>query len=143
MSQNIILIGFMGSGKSSIGRRLANLTGARFSDTDDLVVEKAELPITEIFAQHGEAHFRELETEVLQELKGTTGLVLATGGGVAMREENQGLLKEIGKIVWLDADPDILFKRVSRNSRRPLLLTENPRQTFDALLAARHSVYEA
>ncbi|MEO6845635.1 MAG: shikimate kinase, partial [Chthoniobacterales bacterium] len=103
----------------------------------------AELPITEIFAQHGEAHFRELETEVLQELKGTTGLVLATGGGVAMREENQRLLKEISKIVWLDADPDILFKRVSRNSRRPLLLTENPRQTFDALLAARHSVYEA
>ncbi|MEO6053784.1 MAG: shikimate kinase [Chthoniobacterales bacterium] len=143
MASNIILIGFMGSGKSSIGRRLASLTGFKFTDTDDLVVEKTGMPITEIFSKHDEEHFRSLETEVLHSLKDASGIVLATGGGLALREENRPLLKQIGTVVWLDASADALFERVSRNNRRPLLLTENPRETFDNLLAFRNSIYEA
>ncbi|MEO8206525.1 MAG: shikimate kinase [Chthoniobacterales bacterium] len=143
MPSNIILIGFMGSGKSSIGRRIASLNGFRFTDTDDLVVEKAGMPITEIFSKYGEEHFRDLETEVLQGLESSTGIVLATGGGLALREQNRPLLKRVGRVVWLDAAPDTLFERVSRNNRRPLLQTDNPRETFDTLLAFRNSIYEA
>ncbi len=133
----------MGCGKSSVGRRLANTTGHRFVDTDELIVEAAGAPITDIFAARGEAGFRELEAAVLADLVGICGIVLATGGGIITRPANQAVLRDIGVIAWLDADPDALFERVARNRRRPLLHTEDPRATFDALLAQRRLVYEA
>lgn len=132
----------MGCGKSSVGRRIAGKTGRLFVDTDELVTAKAGRPITRIFAEQGEAHFRDLETAALHELEGQTGLVLATGGGIILREENRGALRRIGSVVWLDADPDVLFERVARNRKRPLLHTENPRASFDALLAERRAIYE-
>lgn len=143
MLPNIVLIGFMGSGKSSVGRHLAAQIGHRFVDTDDLVVEKAGCSIPTIFQQRGEAEFRDLETEVLRSIEGVCGIVLATGGGIVLRETNRLLLKTIGIVVWLDAEPDLIFERVSRNNRRPLLQTENPRATFDALREARAPIYEA
>ena len=131
----------MGSGKSSVGRRIATHTGLRFVDTDALVTARSGRSITQIFAQHGEAYFRDLETAVLAELDVASGLVLATGGGIVLREENRAALRHIGVVVWLDAAPDALFERVSRNKKRPLLQTENPRASFDALLASRREIY--
>jgi shikimate kinase len=139
---NIVLIGFMGSGKSSVGRRLSALTGHRFIDTDDLIVERTGLPITDFFESRGEDAFRDLESAELQELEGVCGIVLATGGGIVLRAENRDALRRIGPVAWLDADPDHLFERVSRNRKRPLLLNDDPRSAFDSLLAARRPLYE-
>ncbi|MBE2205601.1 MAG: shikimate kinase [Chthoniobacterales bacterium] len=143
MLPNIVLIGSMGCGKSSVGRRLSALTGHRFVDTDDLIVHAKNQAITEIFATLGEEAFRDIEEKTLADLVGVAGVVLATGGGAVLRESNRSSLKKIGTIAWLDADPEVLFERASRSQRRPLLQTENPRQTFHDLLASRRAIYEA
>lgn len=132
----------MGCGKSSVGRRLASLTGHRFVDTDELVAQSENKSIPEIFAAGGEAAFRDVEEHVLAGLVGVAGIVLATGGGAVLRESNRVAMKKIGAVAWLDADPDALFERASRSQRRPLLQTENPRKTFDELLASRRAIYE-
>ena len=142
MLPNIVLIGFMGSGKSSVGKHLAALTGHRFLDTDEMISIRHHCSISAIFSRHGEPYFREEETRALRSLTGICGVVLATGGGIVVREENRQLLRELGPVVWLDAEPDLIFERVSRNSRRPLLQTENPRASFDALREERTPVYE-
>ena len=133
----------MGCGKSTVGRRLAALTGHRFVDTDELIVKTQNKSIPEIFAEVGEEGFRDIEQRVLRDLVGGAGVVLSTGGGAILREENREALKKVGVIVWLDADPDVLFERASRSTRRPLLQTDNPRETFDRLFEGRKSIYEA
>jgi shikimate kinase len=138
---NLVLIGFMGCGKSSVGRRLAALTGHRFLDADEMISQAEGRSIPEIFASDGEAYFRDVETRILRESVGLAGVVFSTGGGAILREENRTLLRRIGIIAWLDADPDVLFERASRSGRRPLLQTENPRAAFDSLLAARREIY--
>lgn len=142
MLPNVVLIGFMGCGKSSVGRRLAFLTGHRFVDTDELVAQAENKSIPEIFAEGGEDGFRAIEERVIADLIGVAGIVLATGGGAVLRESNRAAMKKIGTVAWLDADPDALFERASRSQRRPLLQTENPRKTFDELLASRRTIYE-
>jgi shikimate kinase len=144
MSGNIILIGFMGCGKSSIGRRLASRLGYAFLDSDELIVESAQgKSISDIFAEEGEERFRERETGALQGLIDSTSIVLATGGGAVLRPENREILRKIGTTVWLHADPEILFERATRNRKRPLLEVENPRTTFNTLLESRLRIYEA
>lgn len=143
MLPNFVLIGFMGCGKSTVGRRLATLTGHRFLDTDDAIVETRNLSIPEIFSQLGEDGFRDLEQKVVEDLVGVAGIVLSSGGGAILREPNRAALKKIGIVVWLDADPDTLFERAIRTGRRPLLNTPNPRETFDSLLASRRHLYES
>lgn len=143
MNPNIILIGFMGCGKSTLGRRLAGRLGHEFLDSDDIVTAKTGKSIAQIFSDEGETHFRELETEALRGLAAARGIVLATGGGAVLREENRTLLKNLGKVVWLHADPDTLFERASRSGRRPLLEVENPRSSFNSLLESRLPVYRA
>ncbi|MEI6034279.1 MAG: shikimate kinase [Verrucomicrobiae bacterium] len=143
MLPNIVLIGFMGCGKSSVGRRLAALTGHRFIDSDEMVAQSEGCSIAEIFALGGEEEFRNAEEKVLAGLVGVAGVVLATGGGAILREPNRAAMKSIGAVAWLDADPDSLFERASRSHRRPLLQTKDPRKTFDHLLALRREIYEA
>lgn len=143
MLPNFVLIGFMGCGKSTVGRRLATLTGHRFLDTDDAIVETRNLSIPEIFSQLGEDGFRDLEQQVVEDLVGVAGVVLSSGGGAILREPNRAALKKIGIVVWLDADPDTLFERATRTGRRPLLNTPDPRKTFDSLLASRRHLYES
>lgn len=143
MLPNLVLVGFMGCGKTSVGKHLAAMTGHRFLDTDHLVSDAEGLPIPEIFARHGEEGFRERESAILRDMVGVCGVVLATGGGIVLREENRALLHEIGVVVWLDADPDVLFQRATRTNKRPLLRTENPRVTFDTLRASRLPIYGA
>ena len=143
MNSNIVLIGFMGCGKSSIGRRLANRLGHEFIDSDELIVSQAGRSISEIFAEEGEERFRERETLSLRGLLETPHIVLATGGGAVLREENRMLLHRIGKVVWLHADAETLFDRASRSRKRPLLDVENPRSVFHALLESRMPVYQS
>ena len=143
MLPNFVLTGFMGCGKSTVGRRLAALTGHRFVDTDELIVKTQNKNIPEIFAEVGEEGFRDIEQSVLLDLVGVAGIVLSTGGGAILREQNREALKKVGIIVWLDAEPDVLFERASRSTRRPLLQTDNPRETFDRLFDSRKSIYEA
>lgn len=143
MLPNFVLIGFMGCGKSTVGRRLAGLTGHRFLDTDDAIVEVRNLSIPEIFSQLGEDGFRDLEQRAIENLVGVAGIVLSSGGGAILREPNREALKKIGIVVWLDAEPDTLFERATRTGRRPLLNTPNPRETFDTLLSSRRHLYES
>jgi shikimate kinase len=140
---NIVLIGFMGSGKSSIGRMVAKRMGFQFVDTDKVIVERAGMAIPAIFAQEGEERFRDLETAAIESLAHCSRCVIATGGGAVLRERNRALLRELGFVVLLSASEDVLFERVSRNTSRPLLQTENPRETLARMLAARREVYEA
>ena len=140
---NIVLIGFMGSGKSSIGRLVAGRLGFQFVDTDTLLVARDGREIAEIFARDGEARFREMEKSVLESLGTRDRCVVSTGGGVILREENRALLRGLGFTVWLTASEDVIYQRVSRNTKRPLLHTANPRETVTQLLAARRPLYEA
>jgi len=132
----------MGCGKSSVGRRLATLTGHRFVDTDEVIVQAEGRSIADIFAQNGEGYFREVEKRVAEDFVGVCGIILSSGGGLILREDNRKTLKKIGIVAWLDAHPDILFERATRSGKRPLLQTENPRETFDGLLESRRQFYE-
>ena len=139
----IVLIGFMGAGKSSVGRTLARMTGLSRFDTDEMVAARFGLSIAEIFAKHGEEKFREAETKTLRELSGKAQAIVVTGGGIVLRPENVELLREIGTIVYLSADEETLFKRISRRQTRPLLRTENPRATLNELLEKRLPFYRS
>lgn len=140
MFRNLVLVGFMGSGKSSVGRILSSLTGFTLLDTDTLVAEEAGTSVAEIFRRHGEGRFRELEAAVLQSLVGRLGLIVATGGGMVTSAANRELLPRIGPVVWLDAGPEQLFQRI-KHSKRPLLQTDDPRRTVEELYRAREPLY--
>jgi shikimate kinase len=140
---NIVLIGFMGSGKTSIGRLVAHRLGFQFIDTDAVIVERAGMQVAEIFARHGEAWFRDQETATLRSLGILNRSVISTGGGIVTREENREILRGLGYVVWLTASEDVIFDRVSRNKKRPLLQTPDPRGTVHKLLTERHPLYEA
>jgi len=140
---NVVLIGFMGSGKTTIGARLASLLGFEFVDTDSLIVAKAGKDIPKIFQEQGEDGFRQLESATLRDLLGRDHLVISTGGGIVTREENCALLREIGLIVHLTTSDVLLWSRVKRNRDRPLLHTPEPRKTFDELLEKRRPLYDA
>ncbi len=137
----IVLIGFMGAGKSSVGRTLARMTGLPCVDTDEMIGARFGLTVTEIFETHGEEKFREAETEVLRGLTGNQAAIVVTGGGIVQRPENRTLLRELGTVIHLLADEETLFARLSRRSTRPLLRTENPRGTVTELLRSRLPVY--
>ncbi len=132
----------MGSGKSAIGRQTAARLRFQFVDTDDLIVERGGMTIPEIFARHGEAHFRELETNALESCGMLSRYVIATGGGAVLRPENHALLRRLGFVVQLTASEDVIFERVSRNANRPLLQTPDPRGTVARMLRERRPLYD-
>ena len=137
----IVLIGFMGSGKSSAGRGLAVRTGWPRYDTDEMIAARYGLSIVEIFAQHGEEAFRAAETEALAQVPERPAFVV-TGGGIVLRSENVERLRHFGIIVHLTANEETLFERASRRKTRPLLQTENPRKTFSEMLRVREPLYQ-
>lgn len=142
--ENIILIGFMGSGKTTVGRRLASDFGYDFLDTDDFIEEKYGMTISEIFAAHGEEYFRSLETEALKELNlSLTHTVVSTGGGLPLRKENGELISQLGTVVYLDVSSSEVIKRLAGDMTRPLLAGSNPEEKVNNLLAARKPVYES
>ena len=140
-NRSIVLIGMMGAGKSSVGRCLHERTTLELFDTDEIVTSKFRMPISGIFLKHGENKFREAETEALQALATSEPVVIVTGGGIVLREENLGLLKRLGAVVWLEADEKTLFKRASQAGNRPLLQCKNPRKVFTKMLRARMPLY--
>jgi shikimate kinase len=140
-SQSIVLIGMMGAGKSAVGRCLQQRFGFSRFDTDEMVTSKFGMPISKIFSKHGEDKFREAETEMLRALVASGPAVIVTGGGIVLREQNLDLLRQLGAVVWLQADEAILFKRASRTGNRPLLQPKNPRDAFGQILQVRMPLY--
>ncbi len=138
---SIVLIGFMGVGKSSVGRTLARMTGLPRFDTDELITKRLKLTIPEIFETQGEQVFREAETGTLRELRDKAAAIIVTGGGIILSPENRELVRELGQVVYLAANEETLFQRISRRSNRPLLRTENPRATATSLLEERVPLY--
>ena len=119
---NVVLIGYMGSGKSTVGMELANHLSYEFLDTDEFFEEATGTKISDFFARFGEKEFRNKETLILEGLNGVNGKVISTGGGVVERSENLEHLRELGRIIYLDASPDILWGRVGKDKSRPLAL---------------------
>jgi shikimate kinase len=139
----IVLIGFMGAGKSSVGRTLARITGRRRFDTDEMIATRFGLTISQIFEKRGEERFRDAESEALEELSGETDGIIVTGGGIVLREKNTARLRELGTVIFLSADEETLFRRISRRPTRPLLQTTDPRGTLKELLRSRLPLYRA
>ncbi|SNY90858.1 shikimate kinase [Cohaesibacter sp. ES.047] len=137
----IVLIGLMGAGKTTIGRRLAARLSIPFRDADHEIEAAANMSIAEIFEQHGEAHFRDGEKKVIARLMDDGDQVLATGGGAWMNEETRQLVGERGVSVWLKAEFDVLMARVRRRSHRPLLQDPDPEGVMHRLIDARYPVY--
>ena len=139
--RSIVLVGLMGCGKSSVGRRLAGQLNLRFVDADSEIEAAAGKTIPEIFADYGEAHFRDREARVIERLLEGGPQVLATGGGAYMRQDTRDAIRRRGISVWLRADLEVLMRRVLRREDRPLLKTADPRQTMQDLIDKRYPVY--
>ena len=144
MKGNIILTGFMGTGKTSLGKLLANRLGRGFVDLDQKIERETKMTITEIFAKHGEEYFRELEKKAVAELSERKNLVIATGGGTVKDPENIRLLKNSGIIICLTTEPEEIFNRTVRQGERPVLDNggEQRLDTIKKLLAERQKFYE-
>jgi shikimate kinase len=138
---NIILIGLMAVGKSTVGRLLADSLGMTFYDADHVVEERAGAPISWIFDVEGEAGFRDREQQVLDELTREEGIVLATGGGAVLRPENRALLAERGVVVHLDSPLERLIERTRNDRKRPLLKQGDPREILTRLARERGPLY--
>lgn len=140
-TRSIVMVGLMGCGKSSIGRRLAVTLGLPFIDADDEIERAALKSIPEIFADHGEAYFREGERKVIKRLLGSGPQVLATGGGAFMNVDTRAAIKADGISVWLRADLDVLMRRVAKRDNRPLLKADDPVAVMKSLMDQRYPVY--
>lgn len=138
---NVFLIGPMGAGKSTIGRHLAELLGKQFVDADQELEQHTGVSIALIFEIEGEAGFRKRESALLDELTRRQNIVLATGGGAILWEENRALLRARGTVVYLDADIDTLAERTRRDRNRPLLQTENRRARLAEIMHEREPLY--
>ena len=143
MKDNIILIGFMGCGKSSVGIKLSYRLKRTIIDTDKWIEKKQQTTVSEIFAREGEAAFRQMETDCLKELIETAkGQIISVGGGLPMKEENHELLKKLGRVSYLKITPEAVYERLKGDTTRPLLQVEDPMQRIRELLAYRGPVYE-
>ncbi|MBD2747672.1 shikimate kinase [Microvirga sp. BT688] len=140
-TRSLVLVGLMGAGKSTVGRRLAQSLKLPFRDADHEIEAAAGMTIPEIFAVHGEEHFRDGERRVIARLLQEGPIVLATGGGAFMNEETRGRIAERGISIWLKADLDVLMRRVRKRSTRPLLQNPDPEGTMRRLMDLRHPVY--
>ncbi len=139
--RSIVLVGLMGAGKSTVGRRLAHKLGLSFLDADHEIEAAAGMTIPDIFAIYGEDYFRDGERRVIARLLHEGPLVLATGGGAFMNEETRARVAEAGISIWLRADLDVLMRRVRKRSNRPLLQNADPEGTLRRLIEVRHPVY--
>lgn len=145
LPENIVLIGFMGCGKSTVGRELQHRLGYPLVDMDQVIEQRAGKPITAIFAEEGEPAFRDMETDLLTELNDPAAprRIISTGGGVVGRAENRALLKQLGYVVWLHAPMAVILERTRHNRSRPLLHTEDPAARIQALMEERRPLYQA
>ena len=140
-TDNIYLIGLMGAGKTTIGRQLAKALHLPFYDSDKAIEEQTGVDIPTIFEYEGEDGFRAREQNMIQELTQINGIVLATGGGAIIREKNRLALKENGFVVYLQCSVDKILLRTKRDTQRPLLLSDNPRERVEKLFSEREAFY--
>lgn len=145
MRKNIILIGYMGCGKTTVGKSLAKLESAIFLDTDERIEEKQGRTISEIFATDSESAFRDMETAYLKDLirLKREGMIISTGGGMPMRLENRELLRKLGFVVYLKAEPETVYERVKDDTKRPLLQCEDPLSRIRDMMEQRKEAYES
>ena len=143
--RNILLVGFMGCGKSTIGRILHKSLDYPLIDTDQQIEKQTGKKISTIFEEEGEDAFRQLETQLLEKLieKQTNHTIISTGGGIITRPENLPLLRQLGFVIWLSCSPEVINERTSRNNNRPLLQCDNPQEVIATMLAERAPLYEA
>ena len=140
--KHIILIGFMGAGKTTIGKKLARKLERQFVDTDDMVEEQTGRKISDIFASQGEAYFRSLETDMLRQLlQRKDPCVIAVGGGLPIQPVNQPLLKELGTVIYLEAGIDTLLLRLQNDTKRPKLQGGDLRERIETLMKEREAIY--
>lgn len=139
--RNIYLVGFMGTGKTLVGKELAKKKKLHFLDLDDLIELKEKRSIADIFSYKGEPYFRRLETEVLKEVACEKGFVVATGGGIVINSENIKVMKESGAVICLTAKPQVILKRTSGYAHRPLLNVKDPKKQVEHLLKLRAPYY--
>ena len=140
--RTVALVGLMGAGKSTVGRRLAGKLGRPFIDSDDEIEKAAGLSVADIFALHGEEEFRRVEHKVLKRLLSGPPQVLATGGGAYLKAETREMMREQAVTVWLNADLETLWKRVSRRNHRPLLRRPDAKEVLSNLFDERRPIYE-
>jgi shikimate kinase len=140
--RNIVLVGFMGTGKTVIAKALSRETGSKYVSTDDLIEEREKKPITDIFSEQGEEYFRKVEKDVVREVSGRTGQVIDAGGGVVLDEENVKNLKKNGVMICLWADPATIWERTRSYGHRPLLEVDDPLGRIKGLLELRRPFYE-
>ncbi|MDF1588622.1 MAG: shikimate kinase AroK [Gammaproteobacteria bacterium] len=141
ISGNIFLVGPMGAGKSTVGKQLAKSLGRDFYDSDKELEKRTGVSISWIFEMEGEQGFRIREQKIIDELTGLKDIVLATGGGVVLAEENRRILRSRGHVVYLSASVEQLLKRTAKDKSRPLLQTDNPRQRIKEIISQRDPLY--
>lgn len=141
LTRSLVMVGLMGAGKTTIGKRLATVLGMSFVDSDQEIAEAAGCSISDIFEIYGEAVFRDLELRVMTRLLSGAPRIIATGGGAYINPEVRALIKEKGLSVWLKADLDVLVERVSRKDTRPLLRTGDKKEIMQRLMNDRYPIY--
>lgn len=139
---NIVLIGFMGSGKTSVGTELSALLEMDYIDTDDIIIENSGMSINEIFSAYGETKFRNLETKAMEDLQGLNNTIISCGGGVVLNPKNIDLLKNNGRTVWLKVSPEEVYNRLSGDDNRPLLKDNFTMEKLSQILEDRLPLYE-
>jgi len=142
LNGNIVLIGFMGSGKSSVGLYLSENLNMKYISTDDIIEEREKMKISEIFKKYGEKYFREKEKEVVKEAAGLKNCVIATGGGIVLHWENIEALKKNGRIFFLKASPNVIYERIKDDKTRPLLNVARPIFAIKRILKKRMPLYK-
>ena len=142
LRRTIVLVGLMGAGKSSVGKRLSEILDAPYFDSDDEICSAAGMSVPEIFSSYGEAEFRRGENAVLKRLVSGPPAVVSTGGGAFMNADNREAISQAGTSVWLDVALEVLWSRIQDKPGRPLLATENPKETLSNLLKEREPVYK-
>ena len=138
---NISLIGFMCSGKTTLGRNIARLKNLSHHDTDKMIINHEGKSITDIFDEHGEKYFRTLEAAMIESLKNVKGSVISCGGGVVLNEANMQILREISVVIYLHMSPEKIYERLGRNNNRPLLTGEETESKISGLFESRKPLY--
>lgn len=141
LTKPVVLVGMMGAGKSAVGQALAELLNVAFLDSDQALVEAANMSIAEVFERDGETFFRKRETEVIERLLTGEPAVISTGGGAFMADQNRALISAKGVSLWLEADLELLWTRVRHKTTRPLLRTSDPKATLGEIFEARTPIY--
>lgn len=141
MKDTIFLIGFMGSGKSTVAKELCKMLDAKLVEMDERIVEEQRMSINDIFAKYGENHFRDIESHLVEEIAREGNAVVSCGGGVVVRDKNVATMKERGKIVYLTADPKTIYERVKDSTNRPILNGNMNVEYITELMARRKDLY--